>query len=928
MGSICNCNNGKIINSEIKVLQNNNKIRQKLLLYHEKTFNSNISNYNAFSPKMIFKDKYLPTSSNNEFNSKINKHSNLYKNNTTVNFIPIPLSFGLSADKEDNLTSINKELNKIEKEKIKKILKSHNLFSFMEEDDINLLINEKLKFFQVINNKQIFLEGCEGKGFYIILSGECQIYKTGSDSSIFLDAFQSFGDLSLIDEEILKAYSVYCIKECELAVILTKDYKELINNKYKLYLNDYHIFYKILSNIPLFNNLEKKELVNLSKLSSYRKEKENSSFDIENSFFFVEEGQLIINKNENDNNENEENIYEKNSYYGLISLILNNNSDEDKKLVFHCKCKRKSSIYLLSKRNIVEVLGIDFSFQIIYPYFKKVMMSDNFFNKLFNELQLNPIYNLFEIKKYSKNEVVYDKKNRGKIIIILEGQLKYKSNHEKIKFIFGKVYGTGLIKNDVILENPVYSENMTIVFESYWEKLKAKIKDLNSEINKIMNKLNMFYILRKSFNESKLIEIASIIKKKTYNKNEIIYKKNKKSKNEEIYFYLVYKGEVRKNNKDKIIDTFGIGNSFGELALLGELNDDDEFIASQDNTKLFLIDKNYFFDLISDSKFNDKIKHKIGLEDFELDIKDIYINNKLDGNIYLVNSNYEKYTAIVYSKNEENKVKLEKEIFNSKRLDHLFIRKFVKYFEYENKIIILYEYYDNILNKDLSKYLIEGKNISYKKKVIKFICGCFICVLKYLHSKHLILGNLNLKNFIIDNEGYIKLINFTECHRYTSFNNNDNTTKEETFCSSHFNSSDKNSYKENKKEKNCYFYDYWCLGLNLYYIYFNKCPFNLTLDDLENINKLKEIYNKEMEIKIPEDCDSDIKELLESLLIENRISSDKDFQNLNIFNDTKLSEYIQHKIISPFFNESQMDSFSIKKKEKFINYLIKEYFCE
>ena len=286
MGSICNCNNGKIINSEIKVIQNNNKIRQKLLLYHEKTFNSNISNYNAFSPKMIFKDKYLPTSSNNEFNSKINKHSNLYKNNTTINFIPIPLSFGLSADKEDNLTSINKELNKIEKEKIKKILKSHNLFSFMEEDDINLLINEKLKFFQVINNKQIFLEGCEGKGFYIILSGECQIYKTGSDSSIFLDAFQSFGDLSLIDEEILKAYSVYCIKECELAVILTKDYKELINNKYKLYLNDYHIFYKILSNIPLFNNLEKKELVNLSKLSSYRKEKENSCFDIENSFFF------------------------------------------------------------------------------------------------------------------------------------------------------------------------------------------------------------------------------------------------------------------------------------------------------------------------------------------------------------------------------------------------------------------------------------------------------------------------------------------------------------------------------------------------------------------------------------------------------------------------------------------------------------------
>ena len=58
MGSICNCNNGKIINSEIKVIQNNNKILQKLLFYHEKTFNSsNISNYNALSPKMIYKEK-------------------------------------------------------------------------------------------------------------------------------------------------------------------------------------------------------------------------------------------------------------------------------------------------------------------------------------------------------------------------------------------------------------------------------------------------------------------------------------------------------------------------------------------------------------------------------------------------------------------------------------------------------------------------------------------------------------------------------------------------------------------------------------------------------------------------------------------------------------------------------------------------------
>ena len=69
-----------------------------------------------------------------------------------------------------------------------------------------------------------------------------------------------------------------------------------------------------------------------------------------------------------------------------------------------------------------------------------------------------------------------------------------------------------------------------------------------------------------------LIILLTKIPPEFFEKNHIVYTPFDEANT----IYLVYKGEVRKNNKDKLIDTFGIGNSFGELALLGELNDDDE----------------------------------------------------------------------------------------------------------------------------------------------------------------------------------------------------------------------------------------------------------------------------------------------------------------------------------------------------------------
>ena len=143
------------------------------------------------------------------------------------------------------------------------------------------------------------------------------------------------------------------------------------------------------------------------------------------------------------------------------------------------------------------------------------MLQSEFFSSLFNELQLVPIFELFKIKHYTIGSVVYPKKTKGKIIIVLEGKLQGKVSNQKYEIIFGKVYGEKLITNDIEFDTDVVAIYNSIVIECEWEEMKKKITSFNLTIIKKMKKLSYIEMLFEA-SESKLIELASFIKKEKY----------------------------------------------------------------------------------------------------------------------------------------------------------------------------------------------------------------------------------------------------------------------------------------------------------------------------------------------------------------------------------------------------------------------------
>ena len=73
----------------------------------------------------------------------------------------------------------------------------------------------------------------------------------------------------------------------------------------------------------------------------------------------------------------------------------------------------------------------------------------------------------------------------------------------------------------------------------------------------------------------------------------------------------------------KTIRIYDEGNCFGELSILNETANSNNFIASE-NTICYLINSNDFFELLKEQNANDYLKSKMLLEDNDISLSDLY----------------------------------------------------------------------------------------------------------------------------------------------------------------------------------------------------------------------------------------------------------------------------------------------------------------
>ena len=248
----------------------------------------------------------------------------------------------------------------------------------------------------------------------------------------------------------------------------------------------------------------------------------------------------------------------------------------------------------------------------------------------------------------------------------------------------------------------------------------------------------------------------------------------------------------------------------------------------------------------------------------------------------ILKKNKKIYFLLRYSKNLILSYKLEKKIFNEKKilikLYNNFIVNFYCSFQDNNYLYIVKEYY----NGGTLQYHIKKNEYKFSEDQIKFFCINSILILEYLESKNVFHRYINPNNFILDEKGYFHLDNF-----FHALINSKETKYDIVFCLKE----NENKYIAPESNLKKYFLnsDYYSLGIIIYELFlgpYQKDKYHFQLKNsscisIEGKNFIEKIIDK--------NYDSRFKNIKE-------IKKDKWLNNVDWF------YYNNHIQISPWFN--------------------------
>ena len=226
---------------------------------------------------------------------------------------------------------------------------------------------------------------------------------------------------------------------------------------------------------------------------------------------------------------------------------------------------------------------------------------------------------------------------------------------------------------------------------------------------------------------------------------------------------MIAKGEVEIRKNEKFIRTLGKYEYFGERSLLfSEVRSASVYATKE--VEVLELNKSSFLSVI-DSNIRQYLEYRIRLQDSNLNLSDLIIIDKLGygnfGSVWKVMSakNQTLYALKMVSRAKileydiEQNIKDEKKILA--RIDHPFIMKLVKYYEEEHKIFFLTELVkgDDLFNA-LNYLNILDKNQSM------FYFASLLLITEYLHLRNILYRDFKPENIMIDETGYLKLIDF------------------------------------------------------------------------------------------------------------------------------------------------------------------------